>query len=495
MEIKKLAFILILVVLSNSTLLSGQQTDSVRLKKIVTELASDEYMGRGFGSEGGRMAEAYIIRQFEESGIRPFVEGYVQIFDHRQGILNITGHNIIGIIEGVNPDLKDEYIILGAHYDHLGWELNDGDTVVYNGADDNASGVASIIEIGRVLSADRERLGRSVILVAFDGEESGLIGSKAFVSELIEGPEAMINKEDVVAMFSLDMVGMYYTNGGLELQGIELLTDHEHLLVTVNENTPVNIKKSDGNIPNRTDTAPFGAIGIPAVHLFTGTVSPYHKPEDDSDLLEYKGMSEVADFMTGLTYQIAALPEVNISGQLEKMGEGDHLKYFNPGVAVNIGSSYHNFRDYYSRAKSVFAYGAGLTFQTRLTQWLCVQPEVMYEWCGSQVEGGALHTHAVTVPFSLLLTTPDQGFGSRAYYQMGGYYSYAFAGNETGTALDLINDFSQTEYGVLFGFGFEVMNVRMGYVFKRSLVDFTVNDIPDRDTRLYGSFFRVGWVF
>ena len=479
--------------------LFGQKADESRLESVVTDLASDAFLGRGFGSEGGRLAAAYIKDQFADAGIDPLLESYFHSFEHRKGILNITGYNVAGIIPGGDPELKSEYIILGAHYDHLGWELRDGDTVVYNGADDNASGVASIIEVGRILVKRPDLLGRSVIVVAFDGEESGLIGSKAFVSELIKGEKAVIDSASVAAMFSLDMVGMYSTNEGIDLLGIEMLTDYEQLIADATTYMPVDIARMDGSLPGATDTAPFGKIGVPSVHLFTGMKSPYHKPEDDSDLLDYEGMAVVVDFMAALTRELSTIPQVRVSEKLEAMADQGRMKYFNPGVTLNTGSAHHDYKNDFYKAKALFAYGAGVFVEVRLTQWLAFQPEVLYEWSGSRIEDGKLRTHSVTAPVSLLITTPDkQGSGVRGYYQIGGYYSHAFGGrihsdDGTSVAVDYVNDYSATDYGVVFGIGMEIMNFRMGYVWQRSLVDFTTGD--EADVKHAGSFFKLGWAF
>ncbi|MEX0982244.1 MAG: M28 family peptidase [Bacteroidales bacterium] len=479
--------------------LFAQKADEGRLEKMVTDLASDAYLGRGFGSEGGRLAAAYIKDQFKEAGIDPLLESYFHSFDYRKGILNITGYNIAAIIPGSDPVLKDEYIILGAHYDHLGWELRDGDTVVYNGADDNASGVAAIIEAGRILAERPDLLGRSVILVAFDGEESGLIGSKAFVSELITGEGAVIDSASVAAMFSLDMVGMYEAHEGVDLLGMEMLTDHKQLIADATTYMPVDIVKMNGSLANRTDTAPFGKIGVPAVHVYTGTESPYHKPEDESDLLDYAGMALIVNFMASLTRELSTVPEVRVSKQMEVVADPGRMKIFNPGIQLNTGSAYHDYKNDFYKAKALFAYGAGVFLETRITQWLALQPEVLYEWSGSRVSGGRLRTHSVTAPVSLLFTTPDeQGNGVRFYSQIGGYYSYAFGGNihnDDGTSVpvDYISDYSDTDYGLVFGFGMEIMNFRMGYVWQRSLVDFTADQT--HDVRHAGSFFRLGWAF
>lgn len=486
-----------------SLLLPGvkaQNADAQRLEKAVTYLASDAMMGRGFGSAEGRRASLYVRDQFAEAGIAPFVDGYFQEFSHRTSVLNITGYNVVGIIEGRNPDLKDEYIVLGAHYDHVGWELQGEDTVVYNGADDNASGTASIIEAGRLLAGQKELLGRSVILVAFDGEESGLNGSRAFVKKFIDAEDPLVPAEKVVAMFSLDMTGMYEAHGGVDLQGIELLADSKELLARAQERAPASITKSDDRIPNRTDTAPFGAVGIPSIHVFTGLESPYHKPEDDSDLLDYQGMATVVDFVVALTAELSTAPEVPGSRQMEVIAERGPMKIFNPGVTLHTGSSYHDYNNDFFRAKSVIAASAGFMLETRITQWLALQPEVVYEWSGSQVTGGDLRTHSVTVPVSFLLTTPDErGMGVRGYFQVGGYYSYAFAGQENGNALDFENEYNDADYGAVIGVGMEIMHMRIGFVYQGSFVDFTIDsqtlNAVNYDVRLNGSFAKLAWVF
>jgi len=514
-----IAFASFLLVLSQ--LVSAQSADQERLERIVSTLASDDFLGRGFGSHGGDRAEAFIIEEFIKSGIEPFNGHYKHIFNHRSGILNVEGANIVGIVRGSDPQLADEYVIIGAHYDHVGWEYSDDrtDTIVYNGADDNASGVAAITEIGRMLKEQQSELGRSVIIIAFDGEESGLLGSKAFVRDFITADDAMIDTADVKAMFSLDMVGMYDTHGGVDLPGIEMLKDYKELINISEAETPIEITKTNDQLPKRTDTAPFGKIGIPATHVFTGTESPYHKPEDDADLLEYEGMKIVTDFVAVLVKTISVSAEIEKTKLLEVIEEkGSAMKIFNPGVILNLGGSHFDDLNDYRKAKPVFSSGVGFMLETRIAQWLAIQPEVLYEFSGSQYVGGNLRTHSVTVPVSILLTTPDPGGnGFRAYYQVGGYYSYAFAGKHQGDNLnfqtleernifdesDVPADFDPPyngqDYGFIFGAGMEIMNFRMGYVFQSSLVDFTTN-LPfinsiQADTRLKGSYLRIGWTF
>lgn len=493
MKNNKIAWIAAIVfVLLSHQAATAQQADTTRMKDIVYYLASDELLGRGFGTEQGALAAAYIKDQFMESGIESLLETYFQPFSYRSGILNIEGNNVVGVVRGSDPELAGEYVILGAHYDHLGWKIEEGDTVVYNGADDNASGVAAVIELGRMLK--EKQPARSVILVAFDGEESGLNGSEAFVEKLITAEDPMIKPEKVAAMFSLDMVGMYKKHKGVDLLGIELLVEGGDMVKKVSEISPINVSRSNDNVPMRTDTQPFGAVGIPSVHVFTGTESPYHEPEDDAELLDYSGMGTIVNFMAGLTGEIANHPDPERTRQLEAASEKGSMKRFNPGVFVNVGGSNHDYKNDYRKAKGVFASGAGLFIETRITQFLAFQPEVHYEFAGSQEDGGNLRTHSVTVPVTLLLTSPDPGNrGMRNYFQAGAYYSYAFAGSQGGAALDFVNDFNDTDYGLILGWGFEIMNARIGMVFKESFVDFSRNS--PLDTRQKAVYARIGWAF
>jgi hypothetical protein len=301
-------------------------------------------------------------------------------------------------------------------------------------------------------------------------------------------------------MFSLDMTGMYAAHGGVDLRGIELLADHKELVARAKEHADATITKSDDQMPGRTDTAPFGAIGIPSIHVFTGLESPYHKPEDDSELLDYQGMATIVDFMVALTTELSTVAEVPGSPQMEGIAERGPMKIFNPGIVLHTGTTYHDYKNDFFRAKSVFAYSAGLMLETRITQWLALQPEVVYAWSGSQVSGGNLRTHTLTVPVSILLTTPDeQGMGVRGYLQLGGYYSYAFAGRENGNPLDFVNEYNDRDYGMVIGVGMEIMKARIGFVYQNSFVDFSIDDAStgatNHDVRLNGSFARVAWVF
>ncbi|MEZ5071782.1 MAG: M28 family peptidase [Bacteroidales bacterium] len=438
-------------------------TPASRLEGHVNFLASDSLLGRGFGSPEGDLAARYIAGQFEEAGILPLDDSYFHPFNFRQGILNISGKNVVGIIRGSDPVLRNEFIVLGAHYDHLGWKLEEDEVVVYNGADDNASGVASLIEIGRNLASGADALGRSVVFVAFDGEESGLIGSKQFLTDRVVEPDR------IKLMVSLDMVGMYEKHKGIDLEGVELITGADALQAKLASEYGLSVTKSNESIEQRTDTAPFGKMGIPAVHAFTGSESPYHKPEDDAGLLDYDGMAVVTNALSALTEDLSMAGEIS---DMRRPSEEDAL-YDGPavlraGFMTGLGSSYHDYVNDYFQGKSIFSASGGLYAQLRLTKNFTLQPEVLYETKGSQHADGNFRTHSLTTPVSLLFTSPSMS-GVRSYAQFGGYFSHHFGGRLGGTAIDFENTYANQEYGLVFGGGLEVMKVHMGVVVQRGI--------------------------
>jgi aminopeptidase YwaD len=440
-------------------------TTPEQLRKHVYFLASDSLLGRGFGTPQGLQAAHYIAGQFREAGLEPLDGSYLHPFNYRNGILNIPGNNVVGVIQGSDPVLKDEFIVLGAHYDHLGWKVENGDTVVYNGADDNASGTASIIEIGRNLAANRSSLGRSIIIVSFDGEESGLIGSEQFLIDSIVPPHR------VKLMFSLDMVGMVEANGGLDLVGVRRLEDYQYLITVLSNAHDLVIAKASRRLEQRTDTAPFGRMGIPSVHAFTGTKSPYHKPGDDAEKLDYKGMASVANYMTNAAIFLSSTEKVSkMEGPQEGKPAPGATKVIRPGIRFNLGSGQHDYRTRYYKGKPIFAGGAGLFLNIRAAGFLYIQPEAVYETKGSEHQDGVFRTHTVTTPLHIQVSSPGDRF-FRTYMQLGGYYSYHFGGKIGDVPIDFDHEYMDHEFGMSFGVGFEMMNVQCGVCFERGLTD------------------------
>lgn len=212
-------------------------------------------------------------------------------------------HNVVMLLEGTDPELKNEYVVIGGHYDHLGFGgpgsgSREPDTMaVHNGADDNGSGIASIIEIGEFLAAHKNDLKRSVIVAAFSAEEMGLIGSKYFTGN---SPAAV---EDIVFMLNLDMVGRYDTSKTLTVGGVGTAEGWKEYVEKTAQEMGVKVTTSpEGYGPS--DHASFYAENISVSFFFTGVHNDYHTPRDDIELLNFEGQKLVSDYIAALAEYI-----------------------------------------------------------------------------------------------------------------------------------------------------------------------------------------------
>ena len=215
--------------------------------------------------------------------------------------------NIIAIIPGNDPILKNEYIVIGAHYDHLGMGGTGSgsrtpDTLaIHNGADDNASGTAGVLEIGEKLLFMQSKLKRSIILLNFDAEERGLLGSKHFINN------SPVNLANVIAMINLDMIGHLEENR-LTIGGTGTSPIFKNLLNDINKNYEIDLKLSpEGFGPS--DHASFYTKDIPVLFFFTGTHDDYHKPTDDFPIINLAGEKTVSDFVFDIVSSLSDLEE------------------------------------------------------------------------------------------------------------------------------------------------------------------------------------------
>ena len=233
------------------------------LEKDVKALAGESFEGRETGTAGEEKAAKHIIAEMRRAGLQPVVQAF-------QGH-GTTGRNVIATVAGT----MNEAVVIGAHYDHLG---TDG-RKVFTGADDNASGTSVVIEMARRFSKKPAK--RTVILVAFSGEEMGLLGSKFYVNN---APAF----EPAVAMINLDMVGRLREN--LIVFGADTGDKFKEYLA----DSPVKIAFNKDAI-GPSDHTSFVLKGVPSVHLFTGAHPDYHKPGDTADKINYDGLKSVAD--------------------------------------------------------------------------------------------------------------------------------------------------------------------------------------------------------
>ena len=212
--------------------------------------------------------------------------------------------NVIGVLEGEGPH-ADETIVIGAHYDHVGMggdgSLAPGASEVHNGADDNASGTAALIELARRLAARPEPPPRRIVFLAFTAEERGLLGSAHYVKEPI------FPLESTVAMINMDMVGRLQDNRLTVFGTGTSPVWNEWLDEFAGEASLELAKKPEGFGPS--DHASFYPHSIPVLHLFTGTHSDYHRPTDDWDKLNYDGMVQIVTLAERLIDAVAEAPE------------------------------------------------------------------------------------------------------------------------------------------------------------------------------------------
>jgi Zn-dependent M28 family amino/carboxypeptidase len=238
-------------------------------------LSADNMEGRGVGTPGGAKARAYIVKRFGQIGLRPQAATFEQPFTFKPKFGKaVAGVNLVARIPGTSS--SDKVLVVSAHYDHLGVRKGQ----VYNGADDNASGVAGLLAVAEAFKARPPR--HTVLIVAFDGEESGLRGAKAFVADP-SVPLATIGLAVNFDMISKNPKGELYVSGAGPQPYLK------PVLEGVARTAPVKLRlghdtDADGKHNNWTyqsDQGPFAAAGVPWVYFGVEDHPEYHQPTDD----------------------------------------------------------------------------------------------------------------------------------------------------------------------------------------------------------------------
>jgi len=303
--------------------------DTATVMRDVRHLASDALEGRGTGTAGNDSAAAYIARRFSGLGLTPaFVSTdarvcartgdasacdsrFVQSFVARSVAAAHAGlqgelptQNVAAVVRGSDPVLRDEYVILGAHFDHLGrsaFGALDPDAVnaIHNGADDNASGTAAVIELARLLRRNPPK--RSVMFVTFSGEELGLLGSQYFVDH----PPVPLEK--VRAMLNFDMVGRMQDDR-LIVYGVATAQELDEIIAKANASAPLRLTAT-GDGFGASDHSSFYAKNLPVLHFFTNVHEDYHKATDDADKINAVGIARVVALAERVTREIADRPQ------------------------------------------------------------------------------------------------------------------------------------------------------------------------------------------
>jgi Zn-dependent M28 family amino/carboxypeptidase len=267
--------------------------DAAALLNDLKVLSADEMQGRQVDTEGGAKARAYVIQRFKDSGIKPFGESYEMPFTFQAGRGGNTperhGVNVVGYIDG-QADLKvrptntpsQTYVVVSAHYDHIG--VRNG--VVFNGADDNASGTAALFAVAKYFSAHKPT--HSIIFVAFDGEESGLRGANAFVAK------PPVDASAIVVDVNMDMIGRD-PDDKLFAVGTRVNPFLKPYLEKVAAAAPVKLlfghedpaQKDVEDWSRDSDHYAFQRQNIPAIYLGVEDFGQHHKATDDYETITY----------------------------------------------------------------------------------------------------------------------------------------------------------------------------------------------------------------
>ncbi len=320
----------------------------------IAVLAADSLEGREAGSPGSKSASRYLAERFRSIGLQPLGDDYLQRFTFSPAVLRdphaspdassddeamLSTSNIIGIVPGIDPQLANEAIVIGAHYDHLGFggqgSLAPGERAIHNGADDNASGVAVLLELAQYFVA--QPMGRTLIFMAFGGEELGTLGSQFYVAH------PLWPIEQTVAMLNLDMVGRLREQ--LTVHGTGTSPAWAAVLDDLDPQGLSLARVPDGFGPS--DQSSFYGAQVPVLWFFTGAHEEYHRPADDLGTINGAGAVRVASLVstitetiasTGLEIPYAVAPTTQRMAAAFSVGLGVIPEYSFPGPGLKVAS-------------------------------------------------------------------------------------------------------------------------------------------------------------
>ncbi|MGB5417856.1 M20/M25/M40 family metallo-hydrolase [Algibacter sp.] len=329
---KYLIAILFLVFLNSC---KKETVKSVTIKEDVVFLSDDALEGRQTGTDGEKAAADYIAKRFKDLGLEgKGTREYFQTFTFKpktnphqkvnytvkEGDSTITGTNVLGFIN----NNAENTIVIGAHYDHLGYgaegSLHRGEKAIHNGADDNASGVAVMLNLAEKLKGNHTN--NNYLFMAFSGEEMGLLGSNYFVKN------ATIDTKKIDYMINMDMVGRLKADSTLAVYGVGTSPILKQTLKAHNSKFKL-IPKESGIGPS--DHTSFYNADIPVLHFFTGQHEDYHKPTDDFEKLNYQGMLTISNYI------FEVISDLDNNGKLpfrKTKNESEETPRFKVGLGV-----------------------------------------------------------------------------------------------------------------------------------------------------------------
>ena len=286
-------FIISLLFLVFSCKTIPEPSTNAQMETLMHFLASDDLKGREAGTEGIAAAASYIEDRFKESKVAPYFESYRDTISNFDGV----AYNVIGFVEGKDKKLKDEFVVIGAHYDHIGVTKSNSDDTIANGANDNASGTVTVMELARYFGGAKSNK-RSIIFALFTAEEKGLLGSKHLAQKL---KDANLN---LYAMLNFEMVGVPL----VDKDYLMYLTGYEKSnLAAVSNSYSQEIvagflpKAKEFNLFQRSDNYPFHEVfAVPSQTFSTfdfTNFDHYHKVGDENSLMDFNHMAMIVNKM------------------------------------------------------------------------------------------------------------------------------------------------------------------------------------------------------
>ena len=318
---------------------SAQEIDVKKIQQHIRVLSSDSLEGRGTGTAGEKLALTYIQNQFKQIGLEPKGDGkqFTQKFSFKSGVHATgsegTAYNVVGFLD----NKAENTIIIGAHFDHLGLGMESGSLdanpqgKIHNGADDNASGTAGVIELARYFQNNKIKEKNNFLFICFSGEELGLYGSKYYT----EHPTIDFAKANY--MINMDMIGRLDPKNGITVSGSGTSARWETTLKKLSSvDTPI---KTDSAGMGPSDHTSFYLKNVPVLHFFTGSHSDYHKPSDDWDKINYDGEVKVLRLIIQVIASVEQEPKLAFLTTKNKSMGGSRSFKVTMGVMPSYSSN------------------------------------------------------------------------------------------------------------------------------------------------------------
>lgn len=423
--------ILLAVFAASITMVFGQEVEG-RLRSHIEYLTSDALAGRKAGSPEGHQAGEYIWQQFDALHLNPSFQPFSET------LVEGTFRNVIAKVPGQDTH---KFIVVGAHYDHLGAKR----TKIYHGADDNASGTAALLEVARQMTTRNYKPQHTIIFVAFDAEELGLYGSKRFAELLSEG--------SVKAMINMDMVG-WLKDGLLNIEGTGTIEGCDEALdrLASKHNISLHKKEFETSRLTATDTEAFALRGVPTLSFNTGTKSPYHKPEDTADKIDYEGVAKISRFVSDLVVEIDSNTQIASSGKVARKHRSG-ANALDVALTYGAGRTWHHYPDVAIEGRKAKSWNIGVSAQYSLRHF-GLRASCIYEnrkalrpldLANPYGTPATLELKSVTAPAELLFKTEGKDY---LYIGLGGYYSWNFESRLDGATVEMNTlDIREHEWG------------------------------------------------